>query len=40
VIGKHCGKPLWRLTDNQWYFRKQCQVCKRVFKQHKRQPDQ
>jgi rRNA maturation endonuclease Nob1 len=37
MIGKHCGKPLWSITDNRFYFRKQCQVCKRIFKQKKRQ---
>jgi len=36
MIGKHCGKVLWSITDNQFYFRKQCQVCKVIFKQRKR----
>jgi hypothetical protein len=37
MIGKHCGKQLWSISDNKFYFRKQCQVCKEIFVQKKRQ---
>lgn len=38
MIGKHCGKVLWSISDNRFYFRKKCQVCGKVFKQRKRLP--
>jgi hypothetical protein len=38
MIGTHCGKRMWTVSDNPVYFRKKCQVCGKVFLQHKRQP--
>lgn len=38
MIGKHCGELMYAISDNKFYFRKQCKVCKKIFKQAKRQP--
>ncbi len=37
MISKHCGESLQTITDHKLYFRKQCRVCKVIFKQKKRQ---
>jgi hypothetical protein len=37
MIGKHCGSYMVTITDNRFYFRKRCNVCKQIFKQKKRQ---
>jgi hypothetical protein len=34
----HCGQTLTTTHDNRSFIRKRCQVCKRVFRQHKRLP--
>ena len=40
MIGKHCGQYTRAESETRLWFTRRCVVCRRVFAQRKRQPNQ